>query len=96
MKKLLVLLGILCAFCFVSCGNIQLADGDMGVVSLAIGDELAGQIRSAAASRNGTGDDSYTVTGILSGGHSAEAKVSVDSSALAEATLSIVPPNSFI
>ncbi|MBR5579992.1 MAG: hypothetical protein IKW26_01675 [Treponema sp.] len=88
MKKLLVLLGILCAFCFVSCGNIQLADGDMGVVSLAIGDELAGQIRSAAASRNGTGDDSYTVTGILSGGHSAEAKVSVDSSALAEATLS--------
>ena len=88
MKKLLVLLGILCALCMVSCGNIQLADGDMGVVSLAIGDELAREIRSAAASRNGTGDDSYTVTGILSGGYSAEAKVSVDSSALAEATLS--------
>ena len=88
MKKLFVLLGVLCVLGFVACSNFQLAGGDMGVVSLAIGDELAGQIRSAAASRSGTGDDSYTVTGILSGGHSAEAKVSVDSSALAEATLS--------
>ena len=87
MKKLFVLLGVLCALGFVACSNIQFAGGDMGVVSLAIGDELAGQIRSAA-SRSGTGDGSYTVTGILSGGYSAKVKVTVDSSALAEATLS--------
>lgn len=85
MKKLLVLLGILCAFCFVSCGNIQLAGGDMGVVSLAIGDELAGQIRSAAASRN-AGVGAYTVTASIRGEYSDSQSVTVADSSLAGAS----------
>ena len=88
MKKLFVLLGILCTFYFVSCGNIQLAGGDMGVVSLAIGDELASEIRSAAGSRSIASGTSYTVTGVLSGEYSAESSVTVDSGALAGATIS--------
>ena len=76
MKKLFVLLGILCTFCFVSCGNIQLAGGDMGVVSLAIGDELASEIRSAAASRN-AGVGAYTVTASIRGGYSDSQTVAV-------------------
>ena len=76
MKKLFVLLGILCALCFVSCGNIQLTGGDIGVVSLAIGDELAGQIRSAAASRNVV-DGTYTLTARIRGGYSDSQTVAV-------------------
>ena len=76
MKKLFVLLGILCTFYFVSCGNIQLAGGDMGVVSLAIGDELAREIRSAAASRN-AGVGAYTVTASIRGGYSDSQTVAV-------------------
>ena len=76
MKKLFVLLGILCAFYFVSCGNIQLAGGDMGVVSLAIGDELAREIRSAASLRNATGG-SYTLTASIRGEYSDSQTVAV-------------------
>ena len=76
MKKLFVLLGILCAFYFVSCGNIQLAGGDMGVVSLAIGDELAREIRSAASLRN-AGVGAYTVTASIRGGYSDSQTVAV-------------------
>ena len=88
MKKLFVLLGILCALCFLACSNFQLAGGDMGVVSLAIGDELASEIRSAAGSRSIASGTSYTVTGVLSGEYSAESSVTVDSGALAGATIS--------
>lgn len=88
MKKLFVLLGILCALCFLACSNFQLAGGDMGVVSLAIGDELASEIRSAAGSRSIASGTSYTVTGVLSGEYSAETRVTVDSGALAGATIS--------
>lgn len=84
MKKLFVLLGILCAFCFVSCGNIQLADGDMGVVSLAIGDELAGQIRSVASRNAGVG--AYTVTASIRGEYSDSQSVTVADSSLAGAS----------
>ena len=88
MKKLFVLLGILCALCFLACSNIQLAGGDMGVVSLAIGDDLAKELRNAASSRSIAGGISYTVTGVLSGEYSAETRVTVDSGALAGATIS--------
>ena len=76
MKKLFVLLGILCALCFVSCGNIQLTGGDIGVVSLAIGDELAREIRSAASLRNATGG-SYTLTASIRGEYSDSQTVAV-------------------
>ena len=76
MKKLLVLLGILCALCMVSCGNIQLAGGDMGVVSLTIGDELAREIRSAASLRN-VADGTYTLTASIRGGYSDSQTVAV-------------------
>ena len=76
MKKLFVLLGVLCALGFVACSNIQFAGGDMGVVSLAIGDELAGQIRSVA-SRSGTGDGSYTLTACIRGEYSDSQTVTV-------------------
>ena len=88
MKKLFVLLGILCALCFLACSNFQLAGGDMGVVSLAIGDDLAKELRNAASSRSIAGGTSYTVTGVLSGEYSAETRVTVDSGALAGATIS--------
>ena len=88
MKKLFVLLGVLCVLGFVACSNFQLAGGDMGVVSLAIGDELASEIRSAAGSRSIASGTSYTVTGVLSGEYSAESSVTVDSGALAGATIS--------
>lgn len=52
MKKLYFLLWLLCALCFVACSNFQLAGGDMGVVSLSIGDNLAREIRSAASLRS--------------------------------------------
>ena len=76
MKKLFVLLGILCTFYFVSCGNIQLAGGDMGVVSLAIGDELAREIRSAASLRN-VAAGTYTLTASIRGGYSDSQTVAV-------------------
>lgn len=88
MKKLFVLLGVFCALCFVACSNFQLAGGDVGVVSLAIGDDLASEIRSAAGSRSIASGTSYTVTGVLSGEYSAESSVTVDSGALAGATIS--------
>ncbi len=88
MKKVFVLLGVLWALCFVACSNFQLAGGDVGVVSLAIGDKLASEIRSAASSRSTTGGTSYTVTGVLSGEYSTETRVTVDSGALAGATIS--------
>ena len=88
MKKLFVLLGVFCALCFVACSNFQLTGGDVGVVSLAIGDKLASEIRSAAGSRSIASGTSYTVTGVLSGEYSAESSVTVDSGALAGATIS--------
>ena len=88
MKKLFVLLGILCALCFLACSNFQLAGGDTGVVSLTIGDDLAKELRNAASSRSIAGGISYTVTGVLSGEYSAETRVTVDSGALAGATIS--------
>ena len=88
MKKVFVLLGVLCALCFLACSNFQLAGGEAGVVSLAIGDDLASEIRSAASSRSIASGISYTVTGVLSGEYSAESSVTVDSGALAGATLS--------
>lgn len=88
MKKLFVLLGILCALCFLACSNFQLAGGDTGVVSLTIGDDLAKELRNAASSRSIAGGTSYTVTGVLSGEYSAETRVTVDSGALAGATIS--------
>lgn len=69
MKKVFVLLGVLCALCFVACSNFQLAGGDMGVVSLAIGDKLASEIRSAASLRSATGG-SYTLTASIRGEYS--------------------------
>ena len=88
MKKVFVLLGVLCALCFLACSNFQLAGGEAGVVSLAIGDDLASEIRSAASSRSIASGTSYTVTGVLSGEYSAESSVTVDSGALAGATIS--------
>ena len=88
MKKVFVLLGVLWALCFVACSNFQLAGGDTGVVSLTIGDDLAKELRSAASSRSIAGGTSYTVTGVLSGEYSAETGVTVDSGALAGATIS--------
>lgn len=76
MKKLFVLLGILCALCFLACSNFQLAGGDMGVVSLAIGDELAREIRSAASLRSATGG-SYTLTASIRGEYSDSQTVTV-------------------
>ena len=76
MKKLFVLLGILCALCFLACSNFQLAGGDMGVVSLAIGDELAREIRSAASLRN-VADGTYTLTASIRGGYSDSQTVAV-------------------
>ena len=88
MKKVFVLLGALWALCFVACSNFQLAGGDTGVVSLTIGDDLAKELRNAASSRSIAGGTSYTVTGVLSGEYSAETGVTVDSGALAGATIS--------
>ena len=76
MKKLFVLLGVLCALCFVACSNFQLAGGDMGVVSLAIGDELAREIRSAASLRSASGG-SYTLTASIRGEYSDSQTVTV-------------------
>ena len=76
MKKLYFLLGILCALCFVACSNFQLAGGDMGVVSLSIGDNLAREIRSAAALRSATGG-SYTLTASIRGDYSDSQTVTV-------------------
>ena len=76
MKKLFVLLGVFCALCFVACSNFQLAGGDMGVVSLSIGDNLAREIRSAAASRN-VADGTYTLTASIRGEYSDSQTVTV-------------------
>ena len=76
MKKLFVLLGVFCALCFVACSNFQLAGGDMGVVSLSIGDNLAREIRSAAASRN-VADGTYTLTASIRGEYSDSQTVAV-------------------
>ena len=76
MKKLFVLLGVFCALCFVACSNFQLAGGDMGVVSLAIGDKLASEIRSAASLRSATGG-SYTLTASIRGEYSDSQTVAV-------------------
>ena len=76
MKKLFVLLGVFCALCFVACSNFQLAGGDMGVVSLSIGDNLAREIRSAAASRN-VADGTYTLTASIRGDYSDSQTVAV-------------------
>lgn len=76
MKKLFVLLGGFCALCFVACSNFQLAGGDMGVVSLSIGDNLAREIRSAAASRN-VADGTYTLTASIRGEYSDSQTVAV-------------------
>lgn len=76
MKKLYFLLGILCALCFVACSNFQLAGGDMGVVSLSIGDNLAREIRSAASLRSATGG-SYTLTASIRGEYSDSQTVAV-------------------
>ena len=76
MKKLFVLLGVFCALCFVACSNFQLAGGDMGVVSLSIGDNLAREIRSAAASRN-VADGTYTLTASIRGDYSDSQTVTV-------------------
>ena len=76
MKKLFVLLGFFCALCFVACSNFQLAGGDMGVVSLSIGDNLAREIRSAAASRN-VADGTYTLTASIRGEYSDSQTVTV-------------------
>lgn len=76
MKKLFVLLGVFCALCFVACSNFQLAGGDLGVVSLAIGDELAREIRSAASLRSATGG-SYTLTASIRGEYSDSQTVTV-------------------
>ncbi|MCI6663013.1 MAG: hypothetical protein MSL09_02180 [Spirochaetia bacterium] len=76
MKKLFVLLGVFCALCFVACSNFQLAGGDMGVVSLSIGDNLVREIRSAAASRN-VADGTYTLTASIRGEYSDSQTVAV-------------------
>ena len=76
MKKLFVLLGVFCALCFVACSNFQLAGGDVGVVSLAIGDKLASEIRSAASLRSTTGG-SYTLTASIRGEYSDSQTVTV-------------------
>ena len=76
MKKLFALLGVFCALCFVACSNFQLAGGDMGVVSLSIGDNLAREIRSAAASRN-VADGTYTLTASIRGEYSDSQTVAV-------------------
>ena len=76
MKKLFVLLGVLCALCFVACSNFQLAGGDVGVVSLAIGDDLASEIRSAASLRSATGG-SYSLTASIRGEYSDSQTVTV-------------------
>ena len=76
MKKLFVFLGVFCALCFVACSNFQLAGGDMGVVSLSIGDNLAREIRSAAASRN-VADGTYTLTASIRGDYSDSQTVTV-------------------
>lgn len=76
MKKLYFLLWLLCALCFVACSNFQLAGGDMGVVSLSIGDNLAREIRSAASLRSATGG-SYTLTASIRGEYSDSQTVSV-------------------
>ncbi|MDY3755838.1 MAG: hypothetical protein SOZ84_07530 [Treponema sp.] len=76
MKKLFVLLGGFCALCFVACSNFQLAGGDMGMVSLSIGDNLAREIRSAAASRN-VADGTYTLTASIRGEYSDSQTVAV-------------------
>ncbi|MEE0133159.1 MAG: hypothetical protein U0I22_05085 [Treponema sp.] len=76
MKKLFVLLGVFCALCFVACSNFQLAGGDMGVVSLSIGDNLAREIRSAASLRSATGG-SYTLTASIRGEYSDSQTVAV-------------------
>lgn len=76
MKKLYFLLGLLCALCFVACSNFQLAGGDLGVVSLSIGDNLAREIRSAASLRSATGG-SYTLTASIRGEYSDSQTVAV-------------------
>lgn len=76
MKKLYFLLWLLCALCFVACSNFQLAGGDMGVVSLSIGDNLAREIRSAASLRSATGG-SYTLTASIRGDYSDSQTVTV-------------------
>ena len=77
MKKLFVLLGVFCALCFVACSNFQLAGGDMGVVSLSIGDNLAREIRSAAASLRSATGGSYTLTASIRGEYSDSQTVAV-------------------
>ena len=77
MKKLFVLLGVFCALCFVACSNFQLAGGDMGVVSLSIGDNLAREIRSAAASLRSATGGSYTLTASIRGEYSDSQTVTV-------------------
>ena len=77
MKKLFVLLGVFCALCFVACSNFQLAGGDMGVVSLSIGDNLAREIRSAAASLRSATGGSYTLTASIRGDYSDSQTVAV-------------------
>lgn len=76
MKKVFVLLGVLWALCFVACSNFQLTGGDTGVVSLAIGDDLASEIRSAASFRSTTGG-SYTLTASIRGEYSDSETVTV-------------------
>ena len=76
MKKLYFLLWLLCALCFIACSNFQLAGGDMGVVSLSIGDNLAREIRSAASLRSATGG-SYTLTASIRGDYSDSQTVTV-------------------
>ena len=76
MKKVFVLFGVLWALCFVACSNFQLAGGDVGVVSLAIGDDLASEIRSAASLRSTTGG-SYSLTASIRGEYSDSQTVTV-------------------
>ena len=73
-----------------ACNNINLAGKGSGTVSLAIGDVLTKSVRSAGEPLRQTlaAGTEYIVKARLSGGHTAETSITVDSGKLAEAALS--------
>ncbi len=73
-----------------ACNNINLAGKGSGTVSLAIGDVLTKSVRSAGEPLSQTlaTGTTYTVKARLSGGHTAETSITVDSGNLAGAALS--------
>ena len=74
----------------VACNNVNLTGKGSGTVSLAIGDVLTKSVRSAGEPLRQTlaTGIQYTVKARLSGGHTAETSITVDSGNLAGAALS--------